>query len=589
MTVLALGVAVSGVGATCGNPPIRVGGSLLDFGTVTPASGEVTRLSLTPGSPFFHWDFRDWALVGNRLGTSDPPPLDPFQLPAFGLNDPFLDPGALGVFARYDSQHAFWVTLLEQFEMYNQHEVLMFLRDPREQTAKMRAFLPQYGTLTNLIAQFPSDWQALWAANLVPGAATIWYPPQIGWNGNDPEAQTTTPVTVSPVLRQMFGNSSYVGAAAEPDGKGSIKAVKIINHGLCSQAAPYFHVDPVTLEHDGLLDKIADQFPKAFANTVLADHCPTGNVKSLWTTVSPWLDFTQEREDAQLGGFLLNLAVDVAVTVFQAGPRMVPRSIHQWRLLDGRLTTNGEMLVTANNDGTDSDPSIRSLSLALTRTPDATLSPNDSGGSLAGSIFHASDEKQVYTGDVGFTACDITQSDDGSIPLPLLAADQCGFFYDAFKTSVVNAIPVVGPILGIDAIGSQQIFETLNATTTKNSQTVSKNFRCVHRAQNASPTEGTCEYVIRAKRLNVLPDAAELVFIDDQKEYSNPTYPLWLHLLHFKFGGGATANAIEKLCDRPTQQTPGATSLRLFTNLIRGNRSFTCSSCTGGCALQESP
>ncbi|CAN5624620.1 hypothetical protein BH09MYX1_BH09MYX1_63120 [soil metagenome] len=590
MMVLALGIALCGLGATCGNPPIRVGGSLLDFGTVSPAAGQVTRLSLTPGSPFFHWDFRDWALVGNRLGATDVAPLDPFQLPAFGLHDPYLEPNqTFGVFARYDSQHAFWVTLLEQFEMYNQHEVLLFLRDPREQTAKMRAFLPQYGTLADLVTQFPSDWQALWAPTLVPGSATFVYPPQRGWNGNDPEAQTTTPVTVSPVVQQMFGNSSYVGAAAEPQGTGSIKAVKVINHGLCSQAAPYFHRDPVTQVENGLLDLVAGEFPKAFATSVLADHCPTGNVESLWTTVSPWLDFTQEKEDAQLGGFLLNLAVDVRVTVFQAGPRMVPRSIHQWRLLDGRLTVNGEMLVTANNDGTDADPSIRALSLALTRTPDAALSANDAGGTLAGSIFHASDEKLAYAGDIGYTACDVTQSDDGRIPVPTLPVSQCRGLYTDFLTKVTGAIANVGPILGIDSIGAQQVVETLNATEVKNKQTVSKNFRCVRRAQNAAANEGTCEYVLKAKRLNILPDAVELVFIDDQKEYSNPTYLLWLHLLDLKFAGGATATAIQKLCDPPVAQTPGTTGLRLFTNLQRGHRAFTCSSCTGGCALQESP
>lgn len=590
--VALVGLTGSSIGWSCGSPPTRMGGSLLDFGTTGPTQGTITRLSLGTAAPFYHWDFRSWALEGNRLGTNQKAPLDPFILPQFALHDPFTEPGELGVFARYNSEHAFWTTSARlDFELHDQHEILLFARDPQEHAATMRAFAPSFGTLDQLLSQFPFDWLAQWPIARVPGAATFVYPPQAGWNGNDPNAIVTTPVTVSPITRSLFGTLSFLGPAAEPGTFGSVKAAKIVNHGMCSRAVPYSHVNPNSGNKDGILELLADQLPVAFAKTVLNAHCPTGDVESLWTTTSSWLDFTQEREDAQLGGFFLNLAVNVKVTIFKAGPRLAPRSVHQWRLLDGRLTADGEMLSTGNRDGTDNDSAVDDLTALLTRQLDAPPSPNDSGSSLAAAIFHQSDEQQVFTGDIGTVTCDVSKSDDGSIPIPDTKAgstDECHTFWSAFTADVNQAFAGVGPLLGINASGQQQVLETMNATELKNNKLVSKNLRCVHRASNGTAREGTCEYVLRAKRLNPLPDAVDLVFVDDTYEYSNPTFPLWLHLLELK-RSGISATAIDKLCDPPVTQFPGTTSLRLYKNHQRPHRNFFCSSCSNGCAFQEGP
>ena len=52
--------------------------------------------------------------------------------------------------------------------------------------------------------------------------------------------------------------------------------------------------------------------------------------------------------------------------------------------------------------------------------------------------------------------------------------------------------------------------------------------------------EGECEYVVRAKRLNVYPDAVELVWFDD-KELDNSTYALWV-AAQDPGGSGSTAS-----------------------------------------------
>ena len=52
------------------------------------------------------------------------------------------------------------------------------------------------------------------------------------------------------------------------------------------------------------------------------------------------------------------------------------------------------------------------------------------------------------------------------------------------------------------------------------------NFRCAH-FPNVDPdrTNGQCQYVLRAKRLNALPDAVELVFLDDPHDFRTPSIP----------------------------------------------------------------
>ena len=54
-----------------------------------------------------------------------------------------------------------------------------------------------------------------------------------------------------------------------------------------------------------------------------------------------------------------------------------------------------------------------------------------------------------------------------------------------------------------------------------------KNLRCNNRASSLG---SRCEYILRAKRVNVLPDGPELVFLDTNREVVNPVFPIWLIL-----------------------------------------------------------
>lgn len=76
--------------AACeGNPPTRTGQTTLDFGTLEPSPfggppQTVWRLSKYAGSPFFHWDFRDWELKGNPVQGIN----EILDLPTHSLDDP---------------------------------------------------------------------------------------------------------------------------------------------------------------------------------------------------------------------------------------------------------------------------------------------------------------------------------------------------------------------------------------------------------------------------------------------------------------------------------------------------------------------
>jgi hypothetical protein len=62
---------------------------------------------------------------------------------------------------------------------------------------------------------------------------------------------------------------------------------------------------------------------------------------------------------------------------------------------------------------------------------------------------------------------------------------------------------------------------------------------------------GRCEYIVRAKRLNVTPDTVELVWFDDVTEYDNPTFALFVA----SFAPSPTSNQVDfqayrRLCSR---------------------------------------
>ncbi len=79
--------------------------------------------------------------------------------------------------------------------------------------------------------------------------------------------------------------------------------------------------------------------------------------------------------------------------------------------------------------------------------------------------------------------------------------------------------------------------------------------RCVPRLNG----NNVCRYTLPARRLNVFPDGVELVFVDEDKEYDNPSFVAWLILEDLTARGALTyAQGLGQMCDPPHYGVPAA-------------------------------
>jgi hypothetical protein len=160
-----------------GNSPVRGGTSALDFGLFeqSPSGGgesPIVRLQLFLASPYFHWDFRDTALIGNQLAPGTGSFLGTFDLSQVSLG--------LRPFVQYTSDHAYWQQLTDGREIWRQHEVVVFARDPMEMSRLHRGLVGPGDHLNP--SAVPTRWRDEWRPERIPDARTMWYPPQKGWD-----------------------------------------------------------------------------------------------------------------------------------------------------------------------------------------------------------------------------------------------------------------------------------------------------------------------------------------------------------------------------------------------------------------------
>jgi hypothetical protein len=548
-----------------GNSPVRGGTSALDFGLFENVVGRgeqpVVRLQLFLASPFFHWDFRDTALIGNRLAPGTGTFLGTFDLARVSLG--------LRPFAQYTSDHAYWEQLTERREIWRQHEVVLFARDPVEMS-RMHRGLVHDNDHANPSA-VPARWRDEWRAERIPDARTMWYPPQKGWDtvwdNGDPN-RPPQPVLARLGRHDFWGGNTPEGPGALPDGEGSIKAAKVYDHGLCGMEMPFVTGDPNNL---GLLEQIAKLVPEFIAKDLM-QRSSTHKLERRWLHVAPYLDFTTHKEDAQLGGFFLNMNLQFQV-IFDGGPNLTLHGAHAFQLFEGRLTVAGDNLYMASS-GTGSEEAKDSLMRGLYRVMDRPLRPSDRPRTMAEAIFQEADKLQVYRADVGSYPCTERAPADETVEL-ITPGSPCYTFVTQLQDDVQNAIASLSSALGLTGEESTQlVHETLLGTTVVGGSTVYKNIRCA--APPHAPdvrAEGVCEYRLPAKRLLVLPDAVKLVFLDEKKEVSNPVYPIWLHALDL----AATApQGYARLCGSFRDQIPGTTFARAQVSINRDFVRYRC-------------
>ncbi len=293
-------VVLVAVALACqGNPPVHTGDGLLEFGTtrVSTVGGRqvasrTTRLSLYTAAPFDQWGYHASALTGETDGTGVPGAFDLTKFPLHASNDGTSEP-----FMRYTASSPFWIhrtdfslrrgggTTAAPVDLHNQHEILLFARDPAEQAATVRALSATptcFGgvcglsgdacssdddcTDVNIVGKsFLNTWSAEWAFGRSPLVAAMMYPPQSNLttyvNGNS----SNPPDFIAGVVPIDFWNFTPTGPGAAPDGSGSIKAVKIVNHGTCGAFEAYQHPDG-----SGLLQQFVNGLPQFLLSALAA-------------------------------------------------------------------------------------------------------------------------------------------------------------------------------------------------------------------------------------------------------------------------------------------------------------------------------
>lgn len=584
-----------------GNPPVHTGSGLLEFGTTisggsTAGVTRTTRLSLYTAAPFDHWGYHASALVGETDSTGIAGSFDLTDFPLHPSNDGTSEP-----FMRYTSAIPFWrhgvlsgrgaVPHVVPLDLHDQHEILIFARDPAEQAATVRAVTMTaacMGGVCDLAAPSPScssnsdcsdvevaasnwlaHWQGEWAFGRSPFVPRMMYPWQPNLttlaNGNT----ANPPDLIAGVVASDFWPGTPTGPGAAPDGSGSIKAVKIVNHGVCGVFQPY-----VAADGSGILQTIIEGLPKAVLQSAADNNDRTCNTyEEKFAVGASYLDLDTDQEDAQHGGIVIGTHVQLhSPTIFNGGPNILMYFKEAWRLFDGRLTADGEML-GFGGQGTDTDTVHIGFDSAFTREMDAPLPPGAKGSTLAESIWAIAYNKQRFTGiaqvqGTPFIQC--TARPDARVIANDPTAPCASFVstYGAPSGLITTALGGVGTsVIGLNADEQAEVLGEFQATEKIGNDTVWKNIRCADLGDKfpvtnpplpnaGQPTGPVCYYEAPAKRLNVYPDGVELVFLDQLKELDNPVYPIWLMLLELEAEGQTPT--LSPLCDDAMAEAGGS-------------------------------
>ncbi|MCC6526400.1 MAG: hypothetical protein IT373_27380, partial [Polyangiaceae bacterium] len=308
---------------------------------------------------------------------------------------------------------------------------------------------------------------------------------------------------------------------ATPEHYGSIHAARIFDRGACSLEQPL-----ATLQ-----SRVEDSFWSGFRDKFVAEpFCPDRVAARYWSRTVSYLDHVPQQVHDLRGGFFFALHYFVNVNqVFWPDLHIVANANYRFFLTTpGTTLDNGPDLpptqvgpgVLAVKPGLNFlqvtgpapvvDDVAQSFSDGLTATVPKTL------------LRTALDEQtRDVLGAANLTAC----------------TPGAGFACGSAATKLATAVSDGGTALGLTGNEVTQLI----AAEAKNAG--NDNWRCVPYDGGATAEAHRCEYVVRAKRVNVYPDAVELVWFDG-KELDNPTYALWVAA----HAPGQPPSALSELC-----------------------------------------
>ncbi len=312
------------------------------------------------------------------------------------------------------------------------------------------------------------------------------------------------------------------GQASAPTGTGSVKAVRLLNHGVCSARRPILEtiLQPVV---NAFFDKLVE----SVADNVSADDLL---VHFIHATA-----YVGSDQGSPHGGFVLDFSVEIGVPIVFSTIELCATASYELFLPESGAE-RGLLRVR---------PTVHSIS----GHPDQAI---DLYKALIEDVpkefAKMADAEQILDPleDVGEDNVVL------SVPCFLGTAD-CNALLDGF----FDAIRKGGETESIGLSDEEIVaLQNLISEPDPSSNTGLKHWRCVGAAPPNPVTghpgsPGVCKLVVRAKRLNVYPDEFELVWFDG-KELDNPAYAV--------FVAAVGATIADEICNAPPNEPTGSFS-----------------------------
>ncbi|MEJ7731094.1 MAG: hypothetical protein WKG00_18000 [Polyangiaceae bacterium] len=292
------------------------------------------------------------------------------------------------------------------------------------------------------------------------------------------------------------------GPAAVPDGQGSVKAARVYDHGACSLQRPV----------SSIYDVVNERLFETFGRQAEVEQDCGIEVLRYGSHAVTYLDHDPGDPVSARGGFMLDFHYYIDThNIFAA-------NIDIWFNSDFRFQLTGPG--AALQDGTPVGAGV------LDVAPRINYFHVDGYGAQG-----IADRLQTGLAETLPDTLRAVSLDEQSRN-PFEGSSSCD---PADDTPCVGAAGIlgVGVAAGATALGllpdESVALQLLVANDGGNAH-----WRCVRTTpgadacdSNPPPAEHECRFVTRAKRLNVYPDAVELVWFDG-KELDNPAYALWV-------------------------------------------------------------
>jgi hypothetical protein len=419
------------------------------------------------------------------------------------------------------------------------YEVQLFTYEPGVQAQDLLGTYADPGTWESEVTtpSGPPPWY-------LPNAVSMPFPPPPGY---------LSPLVLGPVLPYTFWAPSqpanWVGPGNAPVGTGSIKDVRLFQRGMCSVETP---IQPI-------LDQLTSELHDTFLHSSCSPGETTGSVT--WIHAVTNLPNGASNGPSKLGdvglggGFSLNARLHVedhgiGGPIFSLDPCDVTENyIYLFGLTDGLLNISSQQV---NNDATD-DPLCDGFLGnegfdALTETGFNTSIPT-----AFATAAQAAQTQDFSSGSDDYTfACDPTVKDPCGTPFRGTGLD--GEPEDNLGPIVefTLAIAVGAGYLGITDVNAVNEMEAAASNPADWNCMATYPFGDISGVNACAPVtpQYRCLYTARAKRINVMPDAVELVWFD-AVAFDDPMFAVFVASFEPAGLTGAApgvANKWQKLC-----------------------------------------